>query len=96
MFYDPANTIGVLTVIALALLGFLAIIFVTTMERKQKEKEHEMKYQNTVPSKKLPKKQQNDEIIDTLNFMLQNGIIDTKEYNTLMVKCLPYMEVKQK
>lgn len=94
LFYNSDQTLMYLVIIFFSLLGFIAIVYVTASERKQKEKELEMKYQNTVPTKKIPKKQKNDEIIDTLNFMLAHNIIDTKEYNTLMVKCLPFMEGK--
>lgn len=42
-------------------------------------------------AKALPKqKTRHEEVIDTLDWMLQNAIIDTKQYNELMVKSLPY------
>lgn len=94
MSYDAAQTSYYLMVLGSSLLGFLCLLYIVTLDRKQKEKELELKYRNPLPSKKIPKKEKNDEIIDTLNFMLQNNIISHQEYNQLIVKCLPYMEGK--
>lgn len=87
--------LGIYLIISvISLLGFIALIFGISVENKRKEKELEMKYQkpSPVPAKKIPKKDKNDQILFTLEFMLQNNIITTQEYNKLMVKCLPFME----
>lgn len=80
-----------LTVIMISLFGFMALIFSINMEKKNKEKELEMKYQQH-PSKKVTKTEKNDQILFTLNFMLERNILTVQEYNKLMVKCLPHME----
>lgn len=62
--------------------------FVSGGKGKYIEKEKEEK-----PKKKASSKSDNrNNVIDALDFMLANNIIDTKQYNELMVKSLPYIE----
>jgi hypothetical protein len=57
---------------------------------EQKQHEQELK-KKSAPVTKSSTKTQGAEIIDTLDWMLANNIIDTKEYTRLMGKCLQYM-----
>lgn len=62
--------------------------FVSGGKGKYIEKEKE-----ETPKKKTSSKSDNrNNVIDALDFMLANNIIDTKQYNELMVKSLPYIE----
>lgn len=84
-----------LIIVVLSTLGFIAVVYGITYDNKMKMKELELKYKNTtdkVPSKKVTKTEKNDQILFTLNFMLERNILTVQEYNKLMVKCLPHME----
>lgn len=79
------NTSFPLMMMVLSLLIFLFLVFMVGI-LNQKEKR---------PSKertpKVIQKERHDEVIDTLDFLLQNQIITPTEYNNLVVKSLPYL-----
>lgn len=101
---DYSNLIAgiVLPAFFLILIGVLITVFSITMKHKRKQQEFEIakelnkRYQQPTqqPETKIQHivKPKHDEVIDTLNFMLEHQIIDTTEYNQLLVKSLPFLE----
>lgn len=66
---------------------FIAFVFTLSSIVKMKQKTPPKSESKT----KQKKSARSDEVIDTLDWMLVNGIIDHKEYNKLMGKCLQYL-----
>lgn len=74
-------------------IGLIIVVYISSMiafiTKKPKYKPLQTPNESLI---NLPKKKQSDEIMDTLDWMKSLGIIDTKEYNTLVVKCLPHLK----
>jgi len=83
-----------LVTLGFLLLGFIVLIYglslIATLISKSSKRDREIEEDD--PIVKLPHKRKTDEIIDTLEWMKALGIIDTQEYNKLMVKCLPHLK----
>jgi len=73
-------------ILLLFLFILITVLLTFGMKKKYKQKEETQPTHKSKPSKK-PK---SDEVIDTLDWMLANGIIDSKTYNDLMVKSMPH------
>lgn len=69
--------------LAFFLLTFLIIVYLIGRIKNRNKQNNDV---TDTPTTK-PK---SDEIIDSLDWMLSMGIIDTNEYNRIMVKCLSY------
>lgn len=72
-----------LQVLAMYTLLFILAVFTISSITRIKPKEK--------PKKEKKRNAKSDEVIDTLDWMLVNGIIDHKEYNRLMGKCLQFL-----
>lgn len=93
---------GLIVLLVFGLLLFLAFSYAFHVireaneraERKERETERKItpKKEREQKPKKRTKSEEGAMVIDTLDFMLQRNIIDSKQYNELMVKCLPFIE----
>jgi hypothetical protein len=79
---------------ALALFGltFITLIFFIATMRKNGDDVEAENEPTTRQKPTPPRKQQTDDILCALNWLLMHNIIDNKQYNELIVKCLPFLE----
>lgn len=85
-----------LVLLAYLLIGFIVLVYTLSLifawVRKPVKQRGAARTVEEEPIVKMPHKRQTDEIIDTLEWMKALGIIDTKQFNELMVKCLPHLK----
>lgn len=74
--------------VAVAVVAYLGITMIFFKPRKTKEAPLKKSLEQEKKNKGKPSP---DEVIDVLQFMLQNNIIDEKQYNQLIVKASPYL-----
>lgn len=77
----PFELVAIYVIVATAIV---LIFTVTMLSKKTKQK-------TTPKASPVKCKEQHEEFVDTLNWMLLHNIIDTREYNNLMVKALPFL-----
>lgn len=76
--------------------GMIALVFIALMffisTRPKDEPEQSTPQTKNEAKARIKKKSRSAEVIDTLDWMLQNQIISSHEYSKLMAKCLQFFD----